>query len=199
MSRKKGLYQKEKPKGLPLWIGTFGDLMSLLLTFFILLLSMATFDKQKIEAAIGSVQGDLSMLENGAEITPPDEIQATPIPLDDPMQDTLNTFASLITDKDILSLRIIGNMDDVPYKAGSQMDNWDLSNDRALSVAKSLISLCVPSSIIRASIMQVGGDGEFNPRDTNFTHISRAQNRRVDIHLASLEIAWIPNNKQKIS
>ena len=37
------------PKCLPGWLVQFGDLMSLLLTFFILLLSMAVMDKQKVE------------------------------------------------------------------------------------------------------------------------------------------------------
>jgi len=39
----------ECPKCLPGWLVQFGDLMSLLLTFFILLLSMAVMDKKKVE------------------------------------------------------------------------------------------------------------------------------------------------------
>lgn len=39
----------ECPKCLPGWLVQFGDLMSLLLTFFILLLSMAVMDKMKVE------------------------------------------------------------------------------------------------------------------------------------------------------
>ncbi|MGX3010537.1 flagellar motor protein MotB [Helicobacter sp. 23-1044] len=60
-----------KPKGgLPLWLGTFGDLMSLLLTFFILLLSMATFDAKKLKEAEASIRGALSILEGGIKIEP---------------------------------------------------------------------------------------------------------------------------------
>lgn len=60
-----------KPKGgLPLWLGTFGDLMSLLLTFFILLLSMATFDAKKLKEAEGSIKGALSILDGGIKIEP---------------------------------------------------------------------------------------------------------------------------------
>ena len=60
-----------KPKGgLPLWLGTFGDLMSLILTFFILLLSMATFDAKKLKEAEGSIRGALSVLEGGIKIEP---------------------------------------------------------------------------------------------------------------------------------
>ncbi|MGP1579897.1 MAG: OmpA family protein [Wolinella sp.] len=56
--------------GLPLWLGTFGDLMSLLLTFFILLLSMANFDAKKLTEAEGSIQGALSILPGGLKTDP---------------------------------------------------------------------------------------------------------------------------------
>ncbi|CAE09443.1 flagellar motor protein MotB [Wolinella succinogenes] len=87
-------------KGLPLWLGTFGDLMSLLLTFFILLLSMATFEKQKIEQAIGSIQGALGVLEKGqmTEIMPPKRIQALPIQQNVDTPEAINAFASMITE-----------------------------------------------------------------------------------------------------
>ncbi len=87
-------------KGLPLWLGTFGDLMSLLLCFFVLLLSMAVFEKEKVDAALGSLDGALSILEKGVrtEINPPKEIEATPLNVDVDTPDAQNTFASLITE-----------------------------------------------------------------------------------------------------
>lgn len=51
--------------GAPMWMATFSDMMSLLLTFFVLLLSMASMDKKKIKQAIGSLQGALGVLEGG--------------------------------------------------------------------------------------------------------------------------------------
>jgi len=47
--------------GAPAWMATFGDLMSLLLTFFILLLSFATMDIEKFRDALGSVQESLGV------------------------------------------------------------------------------------------------------------------------------------------
>ncbi|MBR8462939.1 OmpA family protein [Campylobacter sp. faydin G-24] len=55
------------PKCMPQWLATFGDLMSLLLCFFVLLLSMATMDAKKMEAAAGSLAGALSVLDGGAK------------------------------------------------------------------------------------------------------------------------------------
>ena len=42
--------------GLPLWMGTFSDLVTLLLTFFILLLSFAKTETAKYESALGSIR-----------------------------------------------------------------------------------------------------------------------------------------------
>jgi len=51
--------------GCPPWMTTFSDLMSLLLTFFVLLLSMASLDQKKIKEALGSLKGALGVLEGG--------------------------------------------------------------------------------------------------------------------------------------
>jgi len=47
------------PPGAPAWMATFGDMMSLLLTFFVLLLSFANMDVQKFKDAMASIQGAL--------------------------------------------------------------------------------------------------------------------------------------------
>jgi chemotaxis protein MotB len=51
----------------PRWIVQFGDMMSLLLVFFILLLSMSSIDAKKVTEAIGSLTGALSVLEGGTQ------------------------------------------------------------------------------------------------------------------------------------
>ncbi|MBT8764198.1 flagellar motor protein MotB [Desulfohalobiaceae bacterium Ax17] len=43
-------------EGLPGWLATFADLMSLLLTFFVLLLSFANMDIQKFQDMLGSIK-----------------------------------------------------------------------------------------------------------------------------------------------
>jgi len=64
--------KKEKPcdcpKCLPGWLAAFGDLMSLLLCFFVLLLSMSSMDAKKVQEAIGSLAGALSVLEGGSKM-----------------------------------------------------------------------------------------------------------------------------------
>jgi chemotaxis protein MotB len=46
----------ECPAGLPGWMATFADLVTLLLTFFVLLLSFAKTETAKYEAALGSIR-----------------------------------------------------------------------------------------------------------------------------------------------
>lgn len=47
--------------GAPAWMATFGDMMSLLLTFFVLLLSFANMDVVKFQTMLGSVQDALGV------------------------------------------------------------------------------------------------------------------------------------------
>jgi len=51
------------PPGAPAWMSTFSDMTTLLLTFFILLISMATFDPVKIANLMDSLQGAFGIME----------------------------------------------------------------------------------------------------------------------------------------
>jgi chemotaxis protein MotB len=51
-------------KGSPAYMTTFGDMMSLLLTFFVMLLSMANFDITKFTLTVQSLQGAFGVLES---------------------------------------------------------------------------------------------------------------------------------------
>ncbi len=54
-------------RGLPGWMATFSDMMTLLLTFFVLLLSMSSLDQQRIKEALGSLKGSLGVLHGGTK------------------------------------------------------------------------------------------------------------------------------------
>ncbi len=53
--------EPEEAAGAPEWIVTFADLMSLLLTFFVLMLSFSTTEVVKFREAMGSIQEALGM------------------------------------------------------------------------------------------------------------------------------------------
>ena len=55
---------EESSGGVASWMVTYGDLMSLLLTFFVLLVSFSTIQEAKFYEAIQSLQGAFGVLKN---------------------------------------------------------------------------------------------------------------------------------------
>jgi len=90
----------ECPECMPEWLATFGDLMSLLLCFFVLLLSMSTMDAKKVKEAIGSLAGALSVLEGGTqtEVSRERIQKATPIQKSEETAQTVNKLSQAIAE-----------------------------------------------------------------------------------------------------
>ena len=85
---------------LPAWLAAFGDLMSLLLCFFVLLLSMSSMDAKKVSEAIGSLSGAMSVLEGGikTEVSKQRIQESTPIESQDETSEQVNLVAQAIGD-----------------------------------------------------------------------------------------------------
>ena len=60
--------QQPPPPGAPLWLATYGDMVTLILTFFILLFSFSSIDVQKFEKMIQSFKGALGILPGGTTV-----------------------------------------------------------------------------------------------------------------------------------
>ena len=58
---------EEPPKGAPAWTATFGDLMNLLLCFFVLLYAFSSTDVDKFEAIAASMSKAFSVFDPGGE------------------------------------------------------------------------------------------------------------------------------------
>jgi len=71
---------------------------------------------------------------------------------------------------------VIGHTDSDPIKKSKWKDNWELSAQRALTVARYLIQRGVPEDKIRAV-----GCGESRPIASNANSSGKAKNRRVEI------------------
>jgi chemotaxis protein MotB len=65
MGRKK---KKEESGGVPLWLITFTDLMTLMLTFFVLLVSMAKVDERRKLVVLGSIFGTFGFGHHGYDV-----------------------------------------------------------------------------------------------------------------------------------
>ena len=90
----------ECPECMPEWLATFGDMMSLLLCFFVLLLSMSTVNAKKVKEAAGSLAGSLGILNGGTqtEISPERIMKATPIQQNEETARTVNKLSQAITE-----------------------------------------------------------------------------------------------------
>ena len=55
-------FDEPEPTGAPDWMMTFSDIMSLLVTFFVLLVTFSTLDPEKFQLAKGAIQGSLGVI-----------------------------------------------------------------------------------------------------------------------------------------
>jgi chemotaxis protein MotB len=101
---------KKAVAGAPAWMVTFSDMVTLLLTFFVLLLSMATMDKVKFENAAGSLKGAFGVLSS-ADLTKMDDPRVMDFaPIDDDLttrlyQNIRATMKRLKLDEDMELVR----------------------------------------------------------------------------------------------
>ncbi|MDR1732637.1 MAG: flagellar motor protein MotB [Synergistaceae bacterium] len=66
----------EAPPGAPLFMATYGDMMTLVLCFFVLLFAMSSIDSQKFQKALISLRGSLGVLKGG--VTTEESTMETP-------------------------------------------------------------------------------------------------------------------------
>ncbi|WZL82895.1 flagellar motor protein MotB [Vallitaleaceae bacterium 9-2] len=67
MARKQ--HTDDGPKGSPAWMSTYGDMVTLLLCFFVLLFSMSSVDIAKFKAAMSSFADQIDVLPGGEALT----------------------------------------------------------------------------------------------------------------------------------
>lgn len=71
------LNEEEPKKGSPGWMTTYGDMMSLLLCFFVLLYAYSSIDMIKFREVVISLRGALGILDGGPQMLNPGEL---PVP-----------------------------------------------------------------------------------------------------------------------
>lgn len=92
-------------------------------------------------------------------------------------REVLGKVAKVLNDRPEFEALVEGHTDNVPYRNGVLLDNWDLSVKRATSVVRILTGehKVNPAQLIAA------GRGEFIPVVNNNTSENRATNRRTRI------------------
>ncbi len=94
MARKKKSAASTKPS--MEWLVTFSDLLTLLITFFVLLISMSSMDNLKLKRTFGFFKGASAALERGSGLTnAPVQLKAQ-LKSDNPMRDHLSVSPSSV-------------------------------------------------------------------------------------------------------
>lgn len=68
-NRRRRIKKDDNGPSSPLWMTTYGDLMTQILIFFVLLFSMSNVDASKFDMAMTSLQGSLGIIESGKALT----------------------------------------------------------------------------------------------------------------------------------
>ncbi|ADL07868.1 OmpA/MotB domain protein [Thermosediminibacter oceani DSM 16646] len=63
--RRNGGGSDSQPPGAPLWMTTYGDLITQILIFFVLLFALSNIDAKKFDMAMASLQGSFGLLDGG--------------------------------------------------------------------------------------------------------------------------------------
>ena len=187
----------------PIW-AAFGDLMAVLLGAFVLILvgvigvqlhleiqlqeesalrEMEQQRRQTLEQALAAplAAGRITLVDGRIGISGSllfalnsDRLQAG----GEELLDTLAGPLAQYLDGREEILMVSGFTDDRPVHAGNRRfdDNWDLSAQRALTVARALIARGVPASSLFAAAF-----GDHHPVAPNEDAEGRARNRRVEI------------------
>ncbi len=92
-------------------------------------------------------------------------------------REVLGRVARVINNQPHLEVMVEGHTDNVPFRRGDLLDNWDLSVKRATSIVRILQE----NHRVAPNRMIAAGRGEYVPVDTNLTPTGRAANRRTRI------------------
>lgn len=182
------------------WLTTYGDLMSLLLVFFVLFyIFSVTGQLPLLSEALQAFQSEETMRaenipETQTSITPtPDNSEITiSIPSEilfdlgqadlKPkamtfLAEAVDSIKTILVDDPDAQIRIEGYTDDIPIHNWRFQNNWELSAARAIAVVRYFIE----DKQFDPSKLQAMGYGEYNPVVPNDSPQNRQKNRRVEI------------------
>ena len=189
-----------------LWAVTYGDLMSYLMIFFLMLYVAASTRgvglQMSIKAAEQRFSNDANTVEQlftryGTQKIAHLEVGENkirivfmaPVLFDSASAqlkpDSLPVLQQIVQSLSELPnpIQIEGHTDDRPLGRGSKFDsNWELSAARAFAVLRYLEISGIPQQRLSAI-----GYGEFRPRETNDTVEGRLANRRIEINIIRRE------------
>ncbi len=179
---------------------SFNDLLTVLLTFFILLVSVSEINVNKVQdvslsaadvfgskknegqhhlliRAIGTVDGiNIHPVKGGISVVLPESLVYQSGSVDIIHKDMLRDLGEKL--KPVAgSIRVEGHTDSIPVSNGPFPSNWELSTQRAVNVVKFLANECG----IDPRNLSAAGYADSRPVASNDSPEGRALNRRVNL------------------
>ncbi|CAH2214016.1 flagellar motor protein MotB [Tepidibacter aestuarii] len=155
MARKKR--QEEAKQGSPEWMSTYGDMVTLLLCFFVLLFSMSSVDAQKFQSIIQSFNGSLGFLDGGKTLSSEQYIDR-----------------GLKDDKSTNQIKEIENFNNLEKKIKKYLDENDLNKDVKVVNENSGLLLRFQDNVLFSS-----GRAELKPKsEVTLRYISDLLNKK---------------------
>jgi chemotaxis protein MotB len=199
----------ELGKPAPAWMVSYSDLVTQLLTFFIMLFALsaaATEDQlKKIKEKIDNyvVQNHLEKFvstkitqKEGLVITFSEKYMFDSGKADiyPEAKEVIKNIAALLVDEPN-RIAIEGHTDNTPIKTPEFPSNWELSTKRATNVLKYLLE----ELKFDPKRLTAAGYGEWHPVALNDTPENKAKNRRVDLIVRRLEIDEMREWRKKLA
>ncbi|MDD5209678.1 MAG: flagellar motor protein MotB [Elusimicrobiales bacterium] len=173
----------------PPWSIAYGDLMTELVCFFVILYALSAAlnkDMQKAQQEIqemikeGKMSGQVAMDKEGLRITLEEQSQVAffesgRAELTDHMAEQLDKIAPVLRQlSEKHDIVVEGHTDNIPIATRQFASNWELSTSRATSVVKFMLGRNFTPKRLSAV-----GYGENHPIVANDSEVNRKKNRRV--------------------
>lgn len=201
--------EEAKPLPTPAWMVSYGDLITQLLVFFVMLFALsaaATEDqlrkiKERIDnyVATNNLQAFVSTKitqKEGLVITFSEKYM-----FDVGRAEIYPEAKKIITDimalltEDPNRISIEGHTDNTPISTAQFPSNWELSTARATN----LLRFVLEDLKFNPKRLTAAGFGEYHPVAPNDTPENRAKNRRVDVVVRRLDIDEMRQWREKLS
>lgn len=156
MSRNKEPQKKQKEQGSPAWMTTYGDMVTLLLTFFILLFTFSSLDVQRFQEVMSAIQhsfmGRTGIMEGTVEPMPADQERL------DVAEATLEEIAAALGEREQTVLEMLHELEETYEEVKAFLQRAGLEDDVQLRLEERGIVLELPEHILFDS-----GEAELKP------------------------------------